>query len=151
MNFLRVKALELAIVDVWPTYDPMAVAAAGLFDKPVFKQNNASLRTRIISCRSGNQLPRKMLQLVQNFYELSITSITNIPMKEELNANSSANYDVEILHCKSLHDQLKMSGMLRNCLTTRRDGEHQQQVVSLKWSNPKTNITGSYNSSHSLN
>ena len=80
MSFLRLKRLELCIVDVWPTYEP--APTAGFFDaKPLFRQNNALLRTRIFSCRAGNQLPRKMLHLVQNFYELSITSITNIPMK----------------------------------------------------------------------
>jgi len=55
-----------------------------------------------------------------------------------LNANSSANYDVEILHVKSLHDQLKITGLYKNCLV-QKDGI---SVVSLKWSNPKINITG---------
>ena len=108
-------------------------------------------------------MPLKMIQLVQNFYELSVTSVTNIPMKvilktiftisytfywinpnlkEELNANSSANYDVDILHVKSLHDQLKICGLLKNC-TVQKDGVN---AVCLKWSNPKTNITGSWTS-----
>jgi len=67
-----------------------------------------------------------------------VTSVTNIPMKEELNANSSANYDVDILHVRSLHDQLKVCQIFKNC-TSMKDGK---ETVCLKWSNPKTNITG---------
>jgi len=59
-------------------------------------------------------------------------------MKEELNANSSANYDVDILHAQSLHDQLKLCQIYKNC-TSLKDGK---ETVCLKWSNPKTSITG---------
>ncbi len=59
-------------------------------------------------------------------------------LKEELNANTSANYDVEILHEKSVHDQLRITGLLKNCIL-QKDGI---DVVCLKWSNPKTNISG---------
>lgn len=108
-----------------------------MYDKELIKKNSKELRTRIFSCKAGQYLPLKMINLVQNFYELGVTSVTNIPMKEELNANSSANYDVDILHPKSLHDQLKICGILKNCLI-QKDGI---DTVCLKWSNPKTNIT----------
>ena len=94
-----------------------------------------------MSSKAGKNLPLKLIELVQNFYELSVTSVTNIPMKvnlflhisckinalnrhlkEELNANSSANYDVDILHVKSLHDQLKICRILKNC-TSLKDGK----------------------------
>ena len=39
------------------------------------------MRTKILSCKAGQNLPLKMIQLVQNFYELAVTSVTNIPMK----------------------------------------------------------------------
>jgi hypothetical protein len=58
--------------------------------------------------------------------------------KEELNANSSDNYDVEILHSKLLHDQLKLAGLYKSCLVAK-EGVN---TVCLKWSNPKTNING---------
>lgn len=44
-------------------------------------KRGSELRTRILSCKAGQHLPLKMIQLVQNFYELSVTSVTNIPMK----------------------------------------------------------------------
>ena len=34
-----------------------------------------------MSCKAGQNLPLKMIQLVQHFYELAVTSVTNIPMK----------------------------------------------------------------------
>jgi hypothetical protein len=55
-----------------------------------------------------------------------------------LNANSSANYDVDILHLKSLHNQLKICNLLQYCLTNK-DGI---DTICLKWSNPKTNVAG---------
>lgn len=61
-----------------------------------------------------------------------------INLKEELNANSSANYDVDILHSKTLHDQLKICRIIKSC-TTVKEGK---DAVCLKWSNPKTKITG---------
>ncbi len=61
-------------------------------------------------------------------------------LKEELNANSSANYDVEILHERSVHYQLKVCGVLKNCITQKEGLD----IICLKWSNPKTNITGIY-------
>jgi hypothetical protein len=44
-------------------------------------KNSAELRTRIVGSKSGSILPNKLIQLASNFYELSITSVTNIPMK----------------------------------------------------------------------
>lgn len=47
--------------------------------------------------------------LVLQHYELASTTVTGIPMKEEQNASSSANYDVEIFHPVAAHaDILKL-------------------------------------------
>ncbi|PNI98688.1 INTS13 isoform 6, partial [Pan troglodytes] len=45
----------------------------------------------------------KLNILVQQHFDLASTTITNIPMKEEQHANTSANYDVELLHHKDAH------------------------------------------------
>ena len=55
-----------------------------------------------------------------------------------MNANSSANYDVEIIHEKQVHEKLKVFGFLSNFKTQ----NEQHNRVNLKWSNPKTNIIG---------
>jgi hypothetical protein len=44
-------------------------------------KNSDVLITKIFSSKAGRFLPVKMLQLVQKFYSLSVTSINNIPMK----------------------------------------------------------------------
>ncbi|RNA00228.1 Asunder -like protein [Brachionus plicatilis] len=127
----KIDKIELVIIDMVPIDQNLTLS------KEKIIQNSPELRTHLLSSKSGSNLSLKLIQLAQKFYNLAVTSVTNIPMKEELNANSSANYDVDILHHKSLHDQLKISGLLKNCLVSK-DGVN---TVCLKWSNPKTNIT----------
>ena len=47
---------------------------------------------------AGAPLSKKMMSLALSHFELASTTVTGIPMKEEQNANSSANYDVELFH-----------------------------------------------------
>ncbi len=57
--------------------------------------------------------------LVLQHYELASTTVTGIPMKEEQNASSSANYDVEIFHPVAAHAdilKLKVVFIIRNVL-----------------------------------
>ncbi|OQR77936.1 protein asunder-like [Tropilaelaps mercedesae] len=80
---------------------------------------------------SGYFLSEKLCQLVQTHYELAITTVTGIPMKEEQNANSSANYDVELLHPQAAH-----ADFLKD-----KDGKHDTNnpsKVTLKWCTPRT-------------
>ncbi|CAF0765077.1 unnamed protein product [Brachionus calyciflorus] len=131
LSVRKIDKIELVLID-------MVLYEQNLtWNKELILQNSQELRTHLVSCKSGSNLPLKLIKLAQKFYDLAITSVTNIPMKEELNANSSANYDVDILHHKSLHDQLKILGLLKNCFV-QKDGVN---TVCLKWSNPKTNIT----------
>ena len=44
--------------------------------------------------------------LILQHYTLASTTVTGIPMKEEQNASSSANYDVEIFHAAKAHESL---------------------------------------------
>ena len=41
-----------------------------------------------MSVRAGKDLPMKLIDLVKNFYELAVTSVTNIPMKVYNNQNA---------------------------------------------------------------
>lgn len=45
----------------------------------------------------------KLSHLILSHYDLASTTVTGIPMKEEQNASSSANYDVEIYHASNAH------------------------------------------------
>ena len=51
-------------------------------------------------------LHSKLSHLILSHYDLASTTVTGIPMKEEQNASSSANYDVEIFHASAAHSSI---------------------------------------------
>lgn len=90
---------------------------------------------------SGLFLSRKLLSMTFDHYDLASTTVSGIPMKEEQNAGSSANYDVEIIHSKEAHTQFFNSKVFNvdfeTFLTkTNRDGQDFKTLV-LKWCTPK--------------
>ncbi|XP_068153200.1 LOW QUALITY PROTEIN: protein asunder [Drosophila tropicalis] len=76
----------------------------------------------------------KLTHLILDHYELASTTVTNIPMKEEQNANSSANYDVEILHSRQAHTIA--GGPDSNLPTSIKTGST-YETVTLKWCTPR--------------
>lgn len=74
------------------------------------------LSCELITVRAGRWLASRFCSLVLQHYELASTTVTGIPMKEEQNASSSANYDVEIFHSVAAHaDILKLKVSNSNC------------------------------------
>lgn len=65
------------------------------------------------SVKAGGHLATKLSHLILAHYDLASTTVTGIPMKEEQNASSSANYDVEIVHPAMSHDGV-LGGNLRS-------------------------------------
>lgn len=62
-------------------------------------------------------------------YDLASTTVTGIPMKEEQNASSSANYDVEIFHASSAHTAiLKGNASDSAAIRTIKDGLEYETV-----------------------
>ena len=61
------------------------------------------------SVQGGPELSKKLLKLSLRHFDLASTTVTGIPMKEEQNSQSSANYDVELFHPgkPSIDDSLK--------------------------------------------
>lgn len=80
------------------------------------------------------EISDKLLHLIMGHYDLASTTVTNIPMKEEQNANSSANYDVEILHARAAHT--KVSGPDFTLPTSIKQGTS-YETVTLKWCTPR--------------
>lgn len=80
------------------------------------------------------EISDKLLHLIMGHYDLASTTVTNIPMKEEQNANSSANYDVEILHERAAHT--KVSGPDFTLPTSIKQGTS-YETVTLKWCTPR--------------
>ena len=64
------------------------------------------MSTVLYTVPAGPTLASKLLYLCLKHYDLASTTVTGIPMKEEQNASSSANYDVELFHSAESHDKL---------------------------------------------
>uniref|UniRef100_A0A4W6G3D4 Integrator complex subunit 13 n=1 Tax=Lates calcarifer TaxID=8187 RepID=A0A4W6G3D4_LATCA len=107
------------------------------------------LTSEVHSVRAGRHLATKLNILVQQHFDLASTTITNIPMKEEQHANTSANYDVELLHHRDAHLEFFKSGDLHMAGTSTRENGL-KETVTLKWCTPRTNsielhyCTGAY-------
>jgi hypothetical protein len=59
-------------------------------------QMSAILTSEVHSVKAGGQIASKLSNLILNHH----------PMKEEQNASSSANYDVEIFHSSAAHTSI---------------------------------------------
>ncbi|XP_046821860.1 integrator complex subunit 13 [Vespa velutina] len=85
-------------------------------------------------------LHSKLSHLILSHYDLASTTVTGIPMKEEQNASSSANYDVEIFHSSAAHSAILKGNPQDSALlkTFRRFEEGSEyETVTLKWCTPR--------------
>ncbi|XP_007907204.1 integrator complex subunit 13 [Callorhinchus milii] len=99
-HLMQVQHCELVLIHTYTVGEDSMVS-----DRPR-KDISSVLTSEVHSVRAGRQLPAKLTTLVQQHFDLASTTITNIPMKEEQHANTSANYDVELLHQKDAHTEL---------------------------------------------
>lgn len=90
----------------------------------------------VVEMQCGSTVAAKLCSLVVRHYNLASTTVTGIPMKEEQNASSSANYDVELFHPAEAHAATAGDNTIR---TTRQDTDY--PTVTLKWSTPRTNAS----------
>ncbi|XP_063966884.1 integrator complex subunit 13-like [Lytechinus pictus] len=67
---------------------------------------NSLLSCQVTNSRAGHHFSSKLSSLLQDHFDLAVTTVTGIPMKEEQNASSSANYDVELLHHLQAHVEI---------------------------------------------
>ncbi|XP_060521378.1 integrator complex subunit 13 [Cylas formicarius] len=100
------------------------------------KNLSAVLTTEVHSIKAP-QIPNKLSSLILEHYDLASTTVTGIPMKEEQNASSSANYDVEIFHASSAHTAiLKGNASDSAAIRTIKEGL-EYETVTLKWCTPR--------------
>ena len=66
------------------------------FEEDYSKHLNHMSKFSISCVPAGTDLSKKLLCLALKHFDLASTTVTGIPMKEEQNASSSANYDVEV-------------------------------------------------------
>lgn len=142
-RLMAIQQCELVLVHIYPQGEDTLVS-----DRPK-KEISPLLTSEVHSVRAGRHLATKLNILVQQHFDLTSTTITNIPMKEEQHANTSANYDVELLHHRDAHLEFFKSGDLHMAGTSTRENGL-KETVTLKWCTPRTNsielhyCTGAY-------
>ncbi|XP_058481207.1 integrator complex subunit 13 isoform X4 [Solea solea] len=142
-RLMAIQQCDLVLVHIYPQGEDTLVS-----DRPK-KEISPLLTSEVYSVRAGRHLSTKLNILVQQHFDLASTTITNIPMKEEQHANTSANYDVELLHHKDAHLEFFRSGDLHMAGTSTRENGL-KETVTLKWCTPRTNsielhyCTGAY-------
>ncbi|KAM4569423.1 integrator complex subunit 13 isoform 1-T1 [Odontesthes bonariensis] len=142
-RLMAIQQCDLVLIHIYPQGEDTLVS-----DRPK-KEISSLLTSEVHSVRAGRHLASKLNILVQQHFDLASTTITNIPMKEEQHANTSANYDVELLHHKDAHLEFFKSGDLHMAGTSTRENGL-KETVTLKWCTPRTNsielhyCTGAY-------
>lgn len=132
---MAINHCDLVILNLWPE-------GSGC---PIPKRSWPDVST-IMSCeltniQGGTTLAAKLCNLVLKHYDLASTTVTGIPMKEEQNASSSANYDVELFHPAAAHAAI-LKGIPAETahLKTYREGTD-YETVTLKWCTPRSNAS----------
>ncbi|KAG7222176.1 hypothetical protein INR49_016574 [Caranx melampygus] len=144
-RLMAIQQCELVLIHIYPQGEDTLVS-----DRPK-KEISPLLTSEVHSVRAGRHLATKLNILVQQHFDLASTTITNIPMKptlnvceqEEQHANTSANYDVELLHHRDAHLEFFKSGDLHMAGTSTRENGL-KETVTLKWCTPRTNSVGGH-------
>ncbi|KAG8438568.1 hypothetical protein GDO86_004944 [Hymenochirus boettgeri] len=129
-HLMQIQKCDLVLIHTYPVGEDSLVS-----DRPKKELSNV-LTSEVHSVRAGRHLCTKLNHLVQLHFDLASTTITNIPMKEEQHANTSANYDVELLHHKEAHMDFMKSG---DSYVGNHKENSLKETVTLKWCTPRTN------------
>merc|ERR1719228_618207 len=107
-----------------------------VMETDVIEQVSPHMSTVLYTVPAGPTLATKLLYLCLKHYTLASTTVTGIPMKEEQNASSSANYDVELFHSAESHEKLVKDDA--DMALALKDG-CEYQTATLKWCTPRGN------------
>lgn len=133
-SLMTIQHCELVLMHVYPVNkESCIVSQAKKLMSPIFSHE-------VHSVKSGRDLAAKLGLLVQQHYNLASTTVTGIPMKEEQNASSSANYDVELLHPVAAHAEVFKTGVVNAegvHITAVKEGQL-YKTVTLKWCTPRS-------------
>lgn len=129
-NCLLIDFCHLVIINTFP----MNIESQVSNHPP--KVLSPMLTTEVHSIRAS-AIPGQLSSLILDHYCLASTTVTGIPMKEEQNASSSANYDVEIYHESGAHTAiLKGNAADSAAIRTVKEGL-EYKTVTLKWCTPR--------------
>nr|CAD7443228.1 unnamed protein product [Timema bartmani] len=130
-HLIAIHHCHLVIINVHPN-----TVVSQVSSHPV-KEVSSILTSEVHSVKAGGELSGKLSNLIMSHYNLGSTTVTGIPMKEEQNASSSANYDVEIFHAAAAHTSILKGNAADSALIrTQRDGTD-YETVTLKWCTPR--------------
>jgi Cell cycle and development regulator len=124
-QLLNIDFCHLVIINLFPSTMESLVTTRNAQDI------STNLRSEIHSYSAG-KLPKVLMSLILKHYNLASTTVTNIPMKEEQNSSSSANYDVEIFHEARSHLVFLAAELPRSV----KEG-FEYETVTLKWCTPR--------------
>jgi len=127
---LNLNHVELVLVHTTPTGIEYRLGAK----QDYVERISPLLSSLFYSVIAGPGLSMKLLYLCLKHYDLASTTVTGIPMKEEQNASSSANYDVELFHAASSHRRLL--GDFADMIMASSEGS-EYQTCKLKWCTPR--------------
>lgn len=134
-NLMPLNHVELVILNLIP--DLPSSRDQSLHSR-TWPDISTIMSVELYNMQCGASLAPSLCNLVLKHYDLASTTVTGIPMKEEQNASSSANYDVELFHPAQAHMAI-LKGMPGETahLKTYREGTD-YQTVTLKWCTPRS-------------
>ncbi|KAK9885182.1 hypothetical protein WA026_010691 [Henosepilachna vigintioctopunctata] len=134
-RFLVIDHCHLVIINTFPVNVESQVS-----NHP--PKNLSLILTTEVHSVKASMVPNKLSSLILQHYDLASTTVTGIPMKEEQNASSSANYDVEIYHTSTAHTAILKGNASDSAAIQTQKENHEYQTVTLKWCTPR-GTTGS--------
>lgn len=125
----KITNLHIVVMNVYP----LKTSLENLPKSNLEDQLNKYLKFSVI-CIPADSLLTKMVSFAIKNYDLISTTVCNIPMKEEQNACSSANYDVEIIHSKNAHSQFFENAQIANANEFyQNSNKDESKSLKLKW------------------
>ncbi|XP_012269667.1 integrator complex subunit 13 [Athalia rosae] len=133
-SLLPIHHCHLVILNIFP----VTTVECQVTNQPL--REVSPLLSMEVHSMKAPKLHSKLSHLILSHYDLASTTVTGIPMKEEQNASSSANYDVEIFHASAAHSAIMKGNPQESALIKtfmKLDEVSEYETVTLKWCTPR--------------
>lgn len=131
-NGIPIHRCHLVIINTYPDTITCEVT-----DRPII--NISPILDFEVHSIPASKIGIKISNLLLKHYNLASTTVTGIPMKEEQNASSSANYDVEIYHASTAHTTILNANVAdAKAVVAKKEGAD-YETIKLKWCTPRAN------------